>query len=329
MPKSHLFVLDPLASLNVPLDSSLRMALALAALGHEIYACEPRELGWSSADPSAHAHCHRLRFGGDVTQLDVAPAGRRLLGDFSAIHMRKDPPYDLEYIATTWLLSSAGRATRVYNAPDALRRFNEKLSILEFRDDMQPALVTSDPEALFAFLQSRGRSKSGEDLGLVVKPLTLFGGRGVERVLLGQDNGVAARVALRKITEEGRAMRLAQPFDPRIHDGEVRVFTAFGEPLAWCLKKPAPGNYLANTRAGAKLSPYEPTAVELERVRRVATQMAKHGVELIGFDLIGGYLSELNITSPRLLLAPGDAAPNPYARFAALVDADLAKPRPA
>ncbi len=90
------------------------------------------------------------------------------------------------------------------------------------------------------------------------------------------------------------------------HHGEVRAFAAFGEPLAWCLKKPATGNFLANTAAGATLSAHLPTRGEVEAVREMSALLLKEGIALVGYDLIGGHISEMNITSPRLLVAPGD-----------------------
>src|SRR5262249_1481505 len=112
-----------------------------------------------------------------------------------------------------------------------------------------------------------------------------------------------------------------------IFTGEIRAFTAFGKPLAWCLKKPAAGNYLANTRAGAVLCPYKPTASEEARIKAVAAEVLGHGGVFIGFDGIGGVISEINLTSPRLLVGDGDAEEPYYKEMAALISADLSTER--
>ena len=318
MTKEHLFLIDPLESLHPTLDSSLRVMYELSRDGDRVYVAEPRELGWKSAH-TAHARARELRFRDGPAAFTAGAPALRGLDTFASIHMRKDPPYDLDYIGTTWLLDAAGPATRVYNAPEALRRYNEKLAILGFPDDIAPTLVSTDPDALLAFIEGEAQGDA------VLKPLTLFGGRGIERIKLeGSTSAAAARDLLSRLTCQGSQMRLVQAFDPAIFDGEVRAFTAFGEPIAWCLKRPAAGNFLANTRAGAQLEAYVPAPAVLERVRRVAAALGRDGVAFIGFDLIGGRLSEINLTSPRLLQAPGDQSA-PYRRVAQLIHQDLAK----
>jgi glutathione synthase len=320
---SHLFVIDPLESLNVTLDSSLRIMFELAALGNHICVCEPRQLLWTT-DAGALAVTRELGFGRDATEFKVGSEKVIPLEDFSAIHMRKDPPYDLDYVATTWLLDPAAHVTKIYNHPEALRRYNEKLAIFRFPKDIRPAMVSSDPKVLFDFIVTRCHGDA------VIKPLTLFGGRGVLRLQLEDASAskgafMSQQVLLQVLqneTENGQHLRLVQPFDKAIFDGEVRVFTAFGEPIAWCLKKPAKGQFLANTRAGAELVDYKPSSEEEARVRRIATELLRDGVAFVGFDLIGGFVSEINLTSPRLLQAPGKLD-NPYRRIAELVVKDI------
>ncbi len=317
--RRHLFVIDPLPSLNLKLDSSLRMMAALAQRGHEIAVCEPRQLGWLKSEGAAHAFAQKLSFPGDAMQFRAAAPKRTSLQDFTAIHMRKDPPYDMEYIATTWLLESAAPRTKVYNAPAALRGFNEKLAIFLFEDETKDGLVSANPDELLGFAEKH----AGGDA--IVKPLTLFGGRGVVRLQVKKGDAAsraAARQWLEGETAQGTQTRLVQAFDPGIFAGEVRVFTAFGEPIAWCLKTPEPGNFLANTRAGATLAPYVPKPAEAARVTAIARNLLAKGVVFIGFDVIGGFVSEINLTSPRMLVGPGAEA-DQYERIAALVEKDL------
>jgi glutathione synthase len=334
----HLFVIDPLETLNKVLDSSLRLMFELSTRRQEVYVCEPRQLAWNRSANTAHAHTTRIDFSGGPSAFSTTRTGSKMLGDFAAIHMRKDPPYDLDYIAATWLLDSVKLArqnenkhknkhrTRIYNEPRALRDFNEKLAFFHFghlHDDVKPALVSADPQEILSFIDSEARGDA------VLKPLTLFGGRGVERITLDEKKTHNSKTRfdalafIRKETAEGTSPRLVQAFDEAIFTGEVRAFTAFGKPIAWCLKKPAAGSFLANTRAGAQLLPYQPSAAEVERVGRLSRDLLAKGVAFIGFDLIGGFVSEINITSPRLLAAASDDH-NYYKDIADLIDIDLA-----
>lgn len=318
MTVNHLFIIDPLPSLNLALDSSLRMMFALTRhSGHTIWICEAKSLFWHSGDREAACSASRLSFGKGPEEPRIEETVKKPVGFFRAIHMRKDPPYDLDYITITWMLDSAPSSTRIYNRPEALRSYNEKLLLFKFPEQVKPALFSANIDDLITFIKE---SANGDG---IVKPLHLFGGRDVERVLAkNPDEEAAARTVLAAQTQHGKSARLVQPFDKEIYRGEVRVFTAFGEIIAWCLKKPADGQYLANTRMGATLHPYTPDPAEAERVRVVAAELCKMGMPIVGFDVIGGYISEMNITSPRLLQAPEDNG-NYYEKMADLFSKDL------
>jgi len=311
----HLFVIDPLESLTLELDSSVRLAREIEKAGHEIYVTTINRLGWINGAPSAHTHCARLAFSGSAVSFTCGAYSKRNLVDFAGIHMRKDPPFDLEYVSATWLLESAAGSAKIYNAPSALRSINEKLAIFAFPEASAAALVSSNPEELYQFIQNECHGDA------IIKPLLLFGGRGVFRMELQQKDHATAMESLRQETQNGSAARLVQPFNKAIFEGEVRAFAVGGHPIAWCLKKPAAGNFLANTRAGATLVEYQPTKAEVTMATRVAQRLYAAGVSLVGFDLIGGVLSEVNITSPRLLQAPTDKR-NYYESMAKWIIAD-------
>ncbi len=314
----HLFIIDPIETLNFSLDSSLRIARALRSLGHETFICTPGQVEWASRDGCAVAYSQELQSDlADVSRYQLQPAKRIRLDHFRAIHMRKDPPYDLAYIACTWMLDTAVKAgVKVLNAPGALRDYNEKLSIFQFPEAIQDGLVSASAESLMNFLEHAAHGDA------VLKPLTLFGGRGVLRLnLLTQSKASLAKL-LATETNQGLDYRLMQPFDKRIFEGEVRVFTARGQAVSWCLKKPQGDNFLANTRSGATLEAYQPTAREVHLVESIAGKLLADGVYFLGFDLIGGQVSEINLTSPRLLQA-SDENTEPYNRIAALIDRDL------
>ena len=324
MKQRHLFIIDPLEELNLKLDSSLRMARALAARGHRIFFATLQDLSWRSGRTGAWARCEEATFAGDAVKPELEQKIPHSLQDFEAIHMRKDPPFDLAYIEATWLLDSVAGRVHIYNHPATLRTFNEKVSILLFPDDIRPALVSSDSHEIIEFIEKDCHGDA------IVKPLALFGGRGVERVQA--DGSAEARAkaitALSVMAKDGHEKRIIQPFDIRVFDGEVRAFCVGGEPLTWCLKKPARGEFLANTRTGATLESYKPAPDELARVKNVASRLALEGAPVIGLDLIGGWVSEINLTSPRLLLPQTSAEEERFAyeSFARWIERDVARP---
>jgi glutathione synthase len=272
MRQRHLFIIDPLPSLHPALDTSLHLARALAQRGHATFAAQPWHLSWLAPQPVASVRASRLLFEGGPSTAFLDSTASHSLTDFSGIHMRKDPPFDLDYLAATWELESVAAQVHVMNHPRALREFNEKLAIFRFPDACHTALVSTDADEMLEFI----RNQAGGDA--VLKPLTLFGGRGVRRIELKQSTEDAVRMLLAEETAGGKQPRLLQPFDHQIFNGEVRAFTMGGEPVAWCLKKPAPGQFLANTRMGARLLPYEPTPEEHARVSDVAGALWKQGV---------------------------------------------------
>ena len=314
----HLFVIDPIESLNFPLDSSLRIARALREIGHETYICTPSQIEWGSREGCAVAFARSLHSReNDISRYHLDPEKKLRLDFFKAIHMRKDPPYDLSYITCTWLLDTAAKAgVKVLNSPRSLRDYNEKLSIFQFPEAIQDGLISTNPNSLMGFLKNEAKGDA------VLKPLTLFGGRGVIRLTLKESNQSEIMQTLSYETANGMEHRLIQPFDKKIFEGEVRVFTARGEAVSWCLKKPHGDNFLANTRSGATLETYEPSDCEVKMIEGIAQKLLREGIYYLGFDVIGGYVSEINLTSPRLLQATDDS-PKPYNRIAAMLAEDL------
>ena len=330
----HLFIIDPLETLNLQFDSSLRLMFALNQIGHDIWICTPTDLSWLSGTKGSSCLARQLNFKDQPVHFLVQDSQVRDLRSFQAIHMRKDPPYDMAYITNTWILDGAGPDTKIYNAPQALRSINEKLAVLAFPNATKPGLLSTNLEQMLTFLKDQCAGDG------IIKPLDLFGGRGVTRLNLNEPGGEAkvrkilaknlAVESVRGSAEDGIEStapnwRFLQPFDKAIFEGEVRVFSAFGEPLAWCLKRPAPGSYLANTRAGATLEHYTPTTEESQRVKEVAGALRKRGVEFVGFDVIGSFISEINLTSPRLLTPAKNHADEAsyYDQMAELTAGDL------
>lgn len=289
--KTHLFVVDPVERLNLAWDTSIKMAFALSEQGHDIYFCTGRDLSRSLHPSGTFAQARKVNFGSKPAELTQEGPVKLGLEHFSAIHMRREPPFDLDYIGTLWLLDSVSHLVPIFNAPKALLEINEKLSILDFPLFTKPCMVASDANELIQFAREKCSSN------IVVKPLGLYGGRGVEHI--DNDKGLAEKLHL--ATMNSKEMRMVQAFDPSVFTGEVRAFTVAGRPIAWCLKVPKAGEFLANTRAGSTLEAYRPTSREIDIATGVAETLLKRGVVFAGIDMIGGWLSEVNITCPALL----------------------------
>jgi glutathione synthase len=293
----HLFIIDQPQALNIEIDTSLQLALAFIEQGDQVYFAFPHELAWQTGSTSPLVFYRQGECGKGRCISFASKEQQAALGDFDAIHMRKDPPFDINYINLTWMLDTARKDAVLINDSHALRDINEKFSILQYSDLAIPSLVSSSSSALFDFFKNHTTGKA------VLKPLDLYGGRGV--ILLESDGTAEQDLAVTKtITQEtggNSCYRMIQPFLEEIYTGEVRCFAAGGEPVAWTRKIPAKGTFMATTRMGATSQEYEPTATEVEKLRKLSQSLLQKGVSLVGYDLIAGKVSEINITSPRLL----------------------------
>lgn len=289
----HLFITDPLETLNYELDTSLKIARSLRHLGHTIAFTTQEALSLDNTGAKARVSLVKDWHSESLPQLEHGKTS--MLSEFSAIHFRTDPPTDERYWSTTWILDKVPPKTTVFNSPNALRSLNEKLLIFDFPEASAPALLSCDPLEISDFIQKCCRDH------VIAKPLTLFGGRGVEQYEFTNTKEQNSWIV--KVTENGKRAMIFQPFDKGIFQGEIRAFAFNGKCYTWCLKKPAKGQFLANTRAGATLEPYRPTQEITEKLNAIAQALTFKGVHFIGFDVIGENVSEINITSPRLLTA--------------------------
>ncbi len=308
--QKHLLIIDPIECLNLKLDSSLRMGLELSNQGCEVFYCEISMLFWNKSSKYASCTCFKIDYKKGIENLSFSEKTDLCLSNFKSIQMRKEPPFDTDFISATWFLDAVPNSTLVVNSPRTLREVNEKLSIFFSPETSDKALVSSDPSKLMDFI------KNECDFDGIIKPLNLFGGRGVFRINLKEKSEKHWINILEQETRNGQ-FRLIQPFNHKIFDGEVRVFSLNGEPLSWCLKKPKDGEYLANTSAGAKLLPYSPSKALEEKIAKVSKKLCQdYGAYFLGFDVIGEVISEINVTSPRLLQSSEDQR-NYYAEIAA------------
>ena len=294
-----LFVIDPVDHIKTTKDSSFAMMREAARRGHAIWACETPQLHWQSGQRVMARGAQRLQLSQAAlashygSKLDdwCTPAETRdlALADTGAVLMRKDPPFDAEFIYATHLLSQAEReGARVFNKPSALREHPEKLALLEFPQFTAPTLVSRDPQALRAFHAGQG--------DVIFKPLDGMGGMGIFRV---RADGLNLGSILEQLTHYGSQTIMAQRYLPEIVDGDKRVLLIDGVPVSHSLARIPQGNEVrGNLAAGGKGVAMPLTARERAVAEALGPLLAARGLLLVGLDLIGGYLTEINVTSP-------------------------------
>ena len=223
MSQLHLFVMDPLSQLKPHLDTSLALAFALSQKGDTCYMVTPDKLLWRLGEEPT-AYCQVLVFPeADVKSVTAEIANFVELSTFSSIHLRQEPPFDMKYLTTTWILDQVCDRVPVWNAPNAVRAYNEKLSIFQFPEYTASGVLTGSKEIANDFLDQHGH--------IILKPLDLFGGQGIVDIDSKDPN---ASEQLQKCLLHGP--RLMRPFDTSVYDGEVRAFTLDGQAIGWCLK---------------------------------------------------------------------------------------------
>lgn len=283
-----LFVIDPPESLKAYKDSSVAMMRAARRRGHAVWVSQVEEIHWLRSQVAARARPLTVTDDDDDWYQEHEPQTRRL-ADFDAVLMRKDPPFDLEYVASTWLLSAAVReGARVFNAPDAIRDHNEKLAIAEFPAFVAPTLVSREPGRLQAFID--------EQRDVVVKRLDVMGGENIFRVRADDPN---RNVIVEIMSQGARRTVMAQRYIPEITQGDKRVLLIDGEPVPYCLARiPKPGESRGNLAAGARGEAQPLSARHREIASALGPTLAKRGLLLVGLDVIGDWLTEINVTSP-------------------------------
>jgi len=263
------------------------MMRAAQARKHSVYVCEAKHLFWKGA---VSAPATRLSLtDNDEDWYRAHETAARPLAGFGAVLMRKDPPFDLEYVVGTWLLSAAVReGARVFNAPDAIRDHNEKLAIAEFARFCAPTLVTREAARIQAFID--------EQRDVVVKRLDVMGGENVFRVRHDDPN---RNVIVETTSQGGARSVMAQRYIPEIAEGDKRVILSDGSVVPHCLARiPKPGESRGNLAAGARGVAQPLSARQREIAAELGPILAKRGLLLVGLDVIGDYLTEVNVTSP-------------------------------
>ena len=285
-----LFVADPLESFKTYKDSTYTMMREAARRGHALLACEPADLRWQRGEP-VRARARELRLTGRQDDwFEVSAAHEALaLRDCDAVLMRNDPPFDSEYFYATHLLGQAEReGARVFNKPAALRDHPEKLAILEFAQWIAPTLVTRSEDDIRAF--------HAEHRDIILKPLDGMGGMGIFRV--GPD-GLNLGAISETLNRGGAQTVMVQKYLPAIAQGDKRVLVIGGQAVPYSLARIPQGSEVrGNLAAGGKGVAQPLTEADRAIAQALGPVLAARGLLLVGLDVIGDRLTEVNVTSP-------------------------------
>lgn len=284
-----LFIVDPLERLSLAGDTSYALMLEAAARGHDVWTCQLEHLGLAGDDAVVDAVPTIVTPALTPTEAFQIEArvGRRL-ADFDVVLMRKDPPLDVSYLHATWILDHARGKTVLVNDPRGLRELNEHLAVLRFPQLTPPTIVTRSTERLREFQREQGGA-------IVVKPVDGYGGLGIFVV---RDGDINASSILETSTGAGTRWTLAQKFLPDAAKGDKRIILADGEPVGAVLRVPAQAEARGNLHVGGRAVKATIDARDREIIDTVTPLLREHGQILVGLDVIGGMLTEINITSP-------------------------------
>jgi len=287
------FIVDPLDSLKAYKDSSIAMMRAAQDAGHAVWTIQQPGIHWSALHGVCAEAVHLEMLADDdewyveITR-HVVP-----LRDFAAVVMRKDPPFDIEYVTTTWLLDRAvAEGARVFNRPQALRDHSEKLSVLEFAGFAAPTLVAREAGPINSFIDIQHDT--------ILKPLDGMGGRQIFRVRHDDPN---RNVIIETLTADGARTIMAQRFIPEITEGDKRILIIGGEVVPYCLARiPKAGETRGNLAAGGTGVARPLSARDREIAEALAPVFAERGLLFVGIDVIGDWLTEINVTSPTCMV---------------------------
>ncbi|MEC7240679.1 MAG: glutathione synthase [Myxococcota bacterium] len=280
-----LFVMDPLSTINVAGDSTYVMMLEATRRGWTTFWCTPDDLQVIQCRPIAQAE--------PVSTSDEAPffttqdSVAMELGEFDCIWMRKDPPFDIHYIFSTYILDLAPPTTLVLNDPRSIKCANEKMYALQWPDLCPPTTVTNRIQEILDFTEEHQR--------VVVKPWDGNGGRGV--LVTHADDGNLRAIA-ELMTSEEHEYCIVQRYLPEIKTGDKRIILIDGDPLGAFLRVPSGRDHRGNMHVGARVVSCELSERDHEICRQLGPRLKKEGLLFVGIDVIGDFLTEINVTSP-------------------------------
>ena len=284
-----LFITDPLENFAIYKDTTFAMMREAQQRGHSIAVCQPQEVMWVSGSVVTARVRDIVLTGQQSAWFSAQPVRSAALADFDAVLMRKDPPFDSEYFYATHLLEQAEReGAKVFNKPRALRDHPEKLAIMEFAQFIGPTLVTRDAADVRRF--------HDEHRDIILKPLDGMGGMGIFRV--GPD-GMNLGSIIETLNQGGAQSLMVQKFLPEIVDGDKRVLIIGGKPVPYSLARIPQGSEVrGNLAAGGKGVAQPLSARDYEIAHALGPILQSRGLLLAGVDVIGDYVTEINVTSP-------------------------------
>lgn len=281
-------VMDPIELVAVDKDTSFALMLEAQARGHEVFHLSHRELWAEGNTLRAMVRPAKLRRADPPHHAELGPLQNVNVADLDAVLVRTDPPFDQAYLYTTQLLDLVRDKTLVMNDPRGLRDANEKLYALHFADVMPRTIVTHHAAHIRDFIERVGGRG-------VIKPLHGAGGRGV---MVLDRNDLNYNSIVETLTQEGRQLVMVQEYLPAVREGDKRILLLDGEPLGAILRVPRPDEARSNIHVGGRVEPTTLTETDLHIVRRLAPKLRADGLYFVGLDVIGGRLTEVNVTSP-------------------------------
>lgn len=284
-------VMDPIGSAKIAKDTSFAMLLEAQRRGHHLHYVIPGSLGIANSQTVARLATLQVR-DEPITWFSLGEIQTRKLADMDVVLMRTDPPVDTNYLHDTHILSLAqAEGVLIVNDPQGLRDLNEKLAALLFPQCCPPTLVSRQDADLRAFV--------AEHHHCVLKPLDGMGGRSIFQVHEGDAN---LNVILETLTENGRHLVMAQRYLPEIAKGDKRILMINGEPVPYCLARIPQGNeFRGNLAAGGKGEGQRLSERDYWIAAQVGPELKRRGMLFVGLDVIGDYLTEVNVTSPTCL----------------------------
>jgi glutathione synthase len=280
-----LFVIDPIDTFNLQGDSSWMLMVETARRGWPQAWCLVTDL--RVRDGRAVTQARALEVDVNAWSFRYDAEQEEPLDAFDVVWMRKDPPFNMDYIFATYILDLALKTTLILNDPRSIKASNEKMVALQWPEFCPPTLVTNRIPEIVAFAEAHDR--------IVLKPWDGNGGRGV---LVTDRNDRNLRSMAELLTSEGKAYCIVQRYLPEVRQGDKRIILVDGEPMGWFHRVPAEGDHRGNMHVGATVHACELTARDQEICAAIGPRLKAEGLVFVGIDVIGEYMTEINVTSP-------------------------------
>ena len=302
----HILFIDSLDKLVIKKDSSLMLALTLKKMGQDVYLMFEENLFFTNKKLEK---IKLFEFSGRfkensyyIEEFLLGDPKKLSLNKDDVLHMRIDPPFDTRYLRYLWILDLfEKRGVKVFNSPKGILNHNEKLTAYEL-DQSHPSFIGTDKNGLIEFIEEL-KSKGFKDF--IFKPLDLYQGLGIEKIHFESFEQI--EMAFQKKVEDLKGPVVVQPFDENVFKGEIRSLFVNGRELGSILKVPPKDNFLANIAQGASYSEYKLSSSTKEICEKLTKNLIKEGVYFVAFDIIGDFISEVNITCPGLMVEVSEA----------------------